>query len=288
MGIAYVPQATRGEIFEVFQLAAKRKQTVYVHMRNSGPLEPGAIGSLQEVLADTVASGASLHIVHITSTCIRDAAACIGMIAGARQHGLNVTTEAYPYTAGMTDISSAVYAEGWQQRMGGIGYRDLQWALTGERLTEESFARYRKTGGFVASHSIPEEVVRTALSSPLVMIASDGIMEEGKGHPRAAGTYARVLGHYVREEHTLGLMEALRRMTAMPADRLGLRAKGRLSVGADADIAVFDPARVIDRSTFDKPGQYSEGIPYVLVNGTMVVEAGQIRDSVLPGRGVRR
>jgi len=288
MGIAYVPLATRGEIFEVFQLAARRRQTVYVHMRNSGPVEPGAIGSLQEVLADTVGSGASLHIVHITSTCIRDAAACLAMIAGARQHGLDVTTEAYPYTAGMTDISSAVYSEGWQQRMGGIGYGDLQWAQTGERLTAESFARYRKTGGFVASHAIPEEVVKTALASPLVMVASDGIMEEGKGHPRAAGTYARVLGHYVREEHTLTLMEALRRMTVMPADRLGLRSKGRLSVGADADIAVFDPARVIDKATFDKPAQYSEGIPYVLVNGVLVVEAGQIRDSALPGRGVRR
>jgi N-acyl-D-aspartate/D-glutamate deacylase len=140
----------------------------------------------------------------------------------------------------------------------------------------------------VAVHSIPEDVIGLALANPLVMVASDGIMQEGKGHPRAAGTYARVLGHYVREQHTLGLMDALRRMTVMPADRLGIRAKGRIAVGADADLTAFDPARVIDRATFEKPAQYSEGIQYVMVNGTLVVDKGELAPSVAPGRGVRR
>ena len=139
----------------------------------------------------------------------------------------------------------------------------------------------------VAVHSIPEDIVRLALANPLVMVASDGIMEEGKGHPRAAGAYARVLGRYVREQHALSLMNALRRMTAMPADRLGIRTKGRIAIGADADLAVFDPARVIDRATFEKPAQYSEGIQYVLVNGTLVVDRGQLVPSIAPGRGVR-
>ena len=175
-----------------------------------------------------------------------------------------------------------------EKRTGGATYKDLQWALTGERLTAETFARYRKQGGMVAIHSIPEEVVLTAMSNPLVMIASDGIMEEGKGHPRAAGTYARVLGHYVREQHAMSLMDALRKMTVMPADRLAIKTKGRLAVGADADIAVFDAARVIDRATFEKPAQYSEGIPYVLVNGVLVVKDGELNEATLPGRGVRR
>ena len=287
MGIAYVPEATRAEIFEVFQLAARRKKTLFVHMRNSGPVEPGAIDSLQEVLANAAASGASLHIVHITSTCLRETSLCLEMIAGARRQGVDVTTEAYPYTAGMTDIASPIFAEGWQQRMGGITYRDLQWALTGERLTAGSFERYRKAGGMVAIHSIPEDVVRAAMSDPAVLVASDGILQEGKGHPRAAGTSARVLGRYVREEHAMSLMDALRRMTVMPADRLGLHSKGRLAVGADADITVFDPERVTDKATFDQPAQYSEGIPYVLVNGVLVVNAGKIDESVLPGRGLR-
>jgi len=210
------------------------------------------------------------------------------MIAGAKERGLDVTTEAYPYTAGMTDISSPIFADGWQQRTGGITFGDLQWALTGERLTAESFTRFRKTGGMVAIHSIPEDVVRAAMANPSVMIASDGIIQEGKGHPRAAGTNARVLGRYVREQHVLTLMDALRRMTVMPADRLGFRSKGRLALGADADITVFDPEHVGDKATFDKPAQYSEGISYVLVNGTFVVKAGQLTESVLPGSGLRR
>src|SRR5579871_996659 len=288
MGIAYVTDASRAEIYDVFRFANEHKAVLYVHMRNSGPAEPGAIDSLQEVLADTAGSGASLHIVHITSTALRETDLSLEMIAGARRRGLDVTTEAYPYTAGMTDLSSAIFAEGWQARMGGVTYGDLQWALTGERLTAETFALYRKQGGMVAIHSIPEEVVRTAMSNPMVMIASDGILQEGKGHPRAAGTYARVLGRYVREQHTMSLMDALRKMTVMPADRLGLKSKGRLAVGADADITVFDPAKVIDRATFDRPAQYSEGIPYVLVNGTLVVNNGEIVETALPGRGVRR
>ena len=288
MGIAYFPLETRSEVLDVFQLAAQRKTPVYVHMRNGGPVEPGAIDALQEVIADAAATGASVHVVHITSMGLRETAQLLIMIEGARKRGLDITTEAYPYTAGMTDLGSAIFDEGWQMRQGGIAYGDLQWASTGERLTPESFARYRKLGGMVAIHSIPEDIVRLALANSLVMVASDGIMEEGKGHPRAAGTYARVLGRYVREQHALSLMDALRRMTAMPADRLGIRTKGRIAIGADADLAVFDPARVTDRATFEKPAQYSEGIQYVLVNGTLVVDRGELVPSVAPGRGVRR
>ena len=288
MGIAYVPLATRAEILELFGLAAERKTAVYVHIRNGGPVEPGVIDALQEVIADAAATGASLHVVHITSMGLRETALCLQMIRGARRSGLDVTTEMYPYTAGMTDIGSAVFDEGWQAKEGGIGFGDLQWALTGERLTAETFARYRKQGGMVAIHAIPEEIVRLAVSDPLTMIASDGILDHGKGHPRAAGTYARVLGRYVREQHALTLMDAVRKMTVMPADRLGIRTKGRMAVGADADITVFDAARVIDRATFENPAQYSEGIEYVLVNGTLVVKGGELVEGVAPGLAVRR
>jgi N-acyl-D-aspartate/D-glutamate deacylase len=288
MGIAYLPLATRAEILELFGLAAQRKTAVYVHMRNGGPVEPGVIDALQEVIADAAVTGASLHVVHITSMGLRETSLCLQMIRGARARGLDVTTEMYPYTAGMTDIGSAIFDEGWQAKQGGIGFGDLQWALTGERLTADSFARFRRQGGMVAVHSIPEEVVRMAIADPLTMIASDGILENGKGHPRAAGTYARVLGRYVREEHALTLMDALRKMTAMPADRLGIQSKGRIAVGADADITVFDAARVVDRATFENPAQYSEGIPYVLVNGILVVKGGELVEGVQPGRPVRR
>ena len=288
MGIAYVPQASRAEIFDLFQLAAQRKTPIYVHMRNGGPVEPGVVDALQEVIADAAATGASLHVVHITSMGLRETQLCLRMIEGAHLRGIDVTTEMYPYTAGMTDLSSAVFDEGWQGRQGGITFGDLQWALTGERLTAGSFAHYRKLGGMVAIHSIPEDIVRLAVSDPTVMIASDGILDHGKGHPRAAGTYARVLGRYVREQHALTLMDAVRKMTVMPADRLGIPTKGRLAVGADADITVFDPERVSDRATFENPAQYSEGIPYVLVNGTFVVRKGELVEGAHPGRGIRR
>ena len=288
LGIAYVPKTSREEILELFTLAAARRAPIYVHMRNGGPVEPGAIDALQEMLADATATGAPLHIVHITSMGLRETPVLLRMIRGAQRRGLDVTTEAYPYTAGMTDISSAIFDEGWQARQGGTGFGDLQWAATGERLTAASFARYRKQGGMVAIHSIPEEMVRVAVADPMVMIASDGILESGKGHPRAAGTYARVLGRYVREQHALTLMDALRKMNLMPAERLGIQSKGRLQVGADADIAVFDPERVIDRATFDNPAQYSEGIPYVLVGGVLVVREGKLVDGVAPGRAIRK
>lgn len=288
MGVAYTPGATRDEIFQVFQLAAARRTTVYVHLRSSGPVEPGgAIDALQEVLADAAATGAGLHVVHITSTELRETPIALGMIHSAAQHGVDVTTEAYPYTAGMTDISSAIFSDGWQQRNGGISYKDLQWTQTGERLTEESFAKYRKQGGLVILHSIPEEMVRAAVSDPTVMVASDGALENGKGHPRTAGSYARVLGRYVREEHLLSLSDALAKMSLLPANLLRLSNKGRLQVGADADVTVFDPGRVTDRATFENPAQYSEGIPYVMVNGTWVVKNGEVQNGVFPGKALR-
>ena len=189
-------------------------------------------------------------------------------------------------------LQSAIFDSGWRERME-IDYKDLQWADTGERLTEETFEKYRKQGGMAVIHVIPEEAARTAVANPLVMIASDGVPITGpKVHPRGQGTFSRVLGHYVREEKALDLMTALRKMTLMPAQRLEKRApafkdKGRIRVGADADITVFDPERVIDKATYDEPLQYSEGIQFVLVNGTLVVKDGKLVDGVFPGRAAR-
>jgi N-acyl-D-aspartate/D-glutamate deacylase len=288
LGIAYIPHMSRDEVIELGKLAAAARAVIYVHMRNGGPIEPGVIDALREMISCAAATHASVHIVHITSMGLRETPQCLKMIEEARARGLDVTVEAYPYTAGMTDLGSAIFDEGWQGRQGGITYSDLQWAATGERLTAESFARYRKQGGYVAIHSIPENIVQLAMRHPLVMIASDGILNEGKGHPRAAGTYARVLGRYVREQHALSLMDAVRKMTVMPANRLGMPNKGRLAIGADADVTVFDPARVIDRATFENPAQYSDGIPYVIVGGTPVVERSEIVKDAFPGRAVRR
>jgi dihydroorotase len=292
-GIAYVTGTRREEIMNIFQLAADRGMTCFTHVRSHGAVEPGsALESMQEVVANAAATGASLHIVHVTSTGLIQTPDCLRLIDGAQRRGLDVTTEAYPYTAAMTGIETAIFDEGWQQKMG-IGYGDLQWVATGERLTPESFARYRRQGGLVVIHSIPEQIARLAVSHPRIMIASDGVINDGKGHPRGAGSYARVLGRYVRDEKAIGLMEALRKMSLMPAQRLEksvpmMRTKGRIRVGADADLIVFDPARVIDRATFEKPGQYSEGITQVIVNGKLVVRDEKLVEGVKPGIAIRR
>jgi len=230
--------------------------------------------------------------VHITSMGLRDTPELIAIVEGAHRNGLDVTTECYPYTAGSTALQSAIFDSGWQESMA-ITYKDLQWAETGERLTTETFEKYRKQGGIVVVHSIPEEAARIAVSDPQIMIASDGMMITGsKVHPRGQATFSRVLGHYVREEKALDLMTALKKMTLMPAQRLekrapGFQAKGRIRVGADADIAIFDPDRVIDKATYEEPLQYSEGIQFVLVNGVVVVKDGRLVDGVFPGRAAR-
>jgi N-acyl-D-aspartate/D-glutamate deacylase len=292
-GINYVPTTTRAEVFDLFKLAADRGVANYVHVRHGGAAEPGSgVGAVQEVLADAAGTGASLHIVHITSICLRQTAICMGMIEGAAKRGVDVTTEAYPYTATQTRLESAIYNDGWQESLG-ITFKDLQWVATGERLTAETFARYRKEGGSVIGHAIPEEMSRLAVANPRVIVASDGLIENRQGHPRGAGTFARVLGYYVRQQQALSLMDALRKMTLLPAQRLekvvpAMRAKGRVKVGADADLAIFDPATVIDRATFEQPALYSEGIRHVLVAGVFVVRDEKIVEGVEPGKAVRR
>jgi dihydroorotase len=293
MGPAYTPGAGREELLRVFELAARRKALAFIHMRSAGEVEPGgSIDALQEVLANVAATGASVHIVHITSMGLRQTPRLLAMIAGARARGLDVTTEVYPYTAASTYLQSPLFDAGWQERFA-IGFADIQWAATGERLTEASFGRYRERGGLVVIHMIPEASVRTALAHPQVMVGSDGVpLTNGGGHPRGVGTYARVLGHYVRNEKVLDLMTALRKISLMVAQRLepfvpAMRNKGRLKVGVDADVTVFDAARVIDRATYEKPAQFSEGIRHVIVGGTFVVRDEQLVPGVAPGRAIR-
>lgn len=293
MGINYTPGATHQEIVEMFRVAARHGASVHVHLRYGSIKEPNTgLAALEEVLAAAASTGAPLHVVHVTSMGMKFTPDLIAMVQGAQTHGLDVTTECYPYTAGSTALESAVFDPGWQENMG-ITYKDLQWAATGERLTAETFEKYRKQGGIVVIHSIPEEAARTAVANPIVMIASDGMPLTGaKVHPRGQGTFSRVLGHYVREEKALDLMTALRKMTLMPAQRLEKHApafhdKGRIRIGADADITVFDPDRIIDKATFDDPLQASAGIQFVLVHGVAVLKDGQLVDGVFPGKAAR-
>ena len=131
------------------------------------------------------------------------------------------------------------------------------------------------------------EGIRRFLRHPGAMIATDGVLIAAKPAPRTYGTYPRVLGQFVREEHLLGLEEAVRRMTGAPAARLGLRDRGRLAHGLAADLVLFDPLTVRTPATYDEPRQYPEGIPFVIVNGQLVVDGGK-HTGATPGRAIRR
>ncbi len=285
-GINYTPAATPAEIERLFRVAAERKVPAFVHTRAFG------IGPIREIIATARTTGAALHIVHIGSSSIGDLPEALAVIDSAKAAGLDLTTEVYPYTAASTAIESAIFNPGWQDNFK-ISYGDVVWALTGERLTRESFDRYRKQGGWVIIHMMKAENVERAIAHPGVMIASDGVpFVNGTGHPRGAGTFARVLGFYSRERRVLPLMEALAKMTLLPARRLeahvpAMRNKGRIAVGADADITVFDPATVLDRATFEQPTRTSAGIPFVLVAGTFVVRDGKLVADAVPGRPIR-
>jgi N-acyl-D-aspartate/D-glutamate deacylase len=211
----------------------------------------------------------------------------LGVIDEARRRGADVTTEMYPYIAGQTRIESALF-DNWESYPD-ERFQTYLWPATGERLTRETFAKYRKAGGSIIMFSNTEEVVRGAAAHPLTMIASDG--GQAPTHPRTAGTYSRILGPYVRD-NVLSLTDALRKMTIMPAQRLerrvpAMQRKGRVQVGADADLTIFDPQRITDRSTFTEAAQPSTGIAHVLVNGVAVVRDGRLVDGVAPGRAVR-
>jgi N-acyl-D-aspartate/D-glutamate deacylase len=289
MGIQYVPGATRLEVIDMFRLAAERGVPVYTHMRSTGRGEPGSsIESVSEVIGAAAITGASLHIVHINSSCLHDSLECLSMVEGARARGLDVTTEAYPYIAGMTAINSALFNPGWQEKLG-ISYGDLVLPDTGEHLTKARFDELHASTKtqWILIFANTQEVVDQVIPHPLVMIASDG----AEGHPRNAGTYSRVLAQYVRDKRTITLMDAIRKMSLMPAQMLErstptARCKGRLREGADADIVVFDPATISDRSTFQKPMEPSVGVRYEVVGGTVLIDDGEIVENVFPGRAL--
>ena len=290
IGLEYTPGATREEIIRMFHLAAVGGVPVFTHVRGGNRVEPNSgIQSVEEVIGAAAITGAALHIVHINSMCTRQSSTCLDMVAGARARGLDVTTEAYPYTAAMTFINSAVFNPGWQEAQG-ISYADLGLPDGGERLTRERFDALRAAPKpqLVLMYINSEAVVDEVLANPLVMIASDG----GPGHPRNAGSFARVLSRQVRQLGRISLMDALRQMTLMPAQRLekatpAARTKGRLQEGADADVVVFDPATVADHATYAAPRQASTGMRYVIVGGTLLIEEGKLVGGVYPGEALR-
>ena len=272
----------------MFKVAAAYDASGHVHMRTT----PDDFSNIEEVLEASKKSGAPLHVVHLNSSGGERAGRYLEIIAQAQKDGIDVTTECYPYNRGSTLIQSHPF-DNWET-FTDDRFQNFIWVETGETLTRASFARYRQKGGTIISPpSYSMETVKMLIASPLTMIASDGMwLVNGRAHPRSFGTFSRVLGHYVREEKALSLTDALAKMTIRPAKRLERRVpmmqnKGRIRVGADADIVVFNPDTIIDRGTYENPVQAPDGIKYVLVNGAVALDDGKLVDGVRAGTAVR-
>lgn len=285
------PAASGWETLEVFRAAKRADAVVWAASRGVIWDVDDMPRFLAELIGAAAATGAALNVVHVQASGPHTPR-LLKIIDEARARDLDVTADVFPYSANMSLIKF-LGADDWRV-WPDEAFHDLEWLETGERLTRESYGRYREKDGFVIVHNDHiEPMVTEAVASPSTMIFSAAFVDErGHGHPRSSGTHARVLGHYVREKAVLSLREAVRKMTLMPAQRFerrvaAMKNKGRIREGADADIVVFDAGHVIDRATFQEPTRPSEGVRYVLINGVLIVRDGVVQDGVFAGRPVR-
>lgn len=291
----YAPGTSREEILRIAAKAAYQNGVLFFHARHSDNEAPGTNAeAIAEVLDVARTTGLGVHVSHITSTGgTFTMGRTLDTLNRARSEGVDVTACIYPYDFWATRLGSFRFAGDWRSRFG-LDYEDLQIGGTETRLTAETFPAAQAENKLVAAlGSIPSDEVDMAMRTPWIMVASDAIAEpDANNHPRAAGTFARTLGVYVRERKVLSLLDAMAKMTILPARRVqgmlpAMARKGRMQIGADADITVFDPETIIDRATVAAPATASTGISNVFVNGVAVLEAGSLRQDRLPGEALR-
>jgi cytosine/adenosine deaminase-related metal-dependent hydrolase len=314
--VGYAPGTDPAEYLAVAALAARHGVPTYTHARDLVEMDPHVpVDGAEEIVRAAGETGAHMHYCHLNSTSGPHVDRVLALVERVRREGATVSTEAYPYGAGMTGIGAAFLAPELLHRRGltpsSIGHLAL-----GRRIADaDELRRVREEdpGALAFVHQTDESdsaafgVVQRALAFPDAAVASDAIAPLWPGprdplrwplppqvatHPRTAGTYSRTLRLLVRELGLLTLPEAVRRCTLVPARIVqevapAMRRKGRLQPGSDADVTVFDPATVTDRSTYTNTTRPSAGIRHVLVSGRFVVRDGALDTGALPGRPVR-
>ena len=270
------------EVLEYAKLAKKYERPLFLHLRYSSREQE--LEGVHEAIQLARESGAHLHIDHLHSTGgTFHMQSALDRIRAANAQGLRVTTCVYPYSYWATYLYNRRFDRGWQQRYG-ISYWDLRVVGSSERLTAESFARYRKSSKLVA---VPEGVmpleqtVDLALSEPFCMIGSDGGIQfesRANSHPRGAACFATAVRHAM--DIKLPLETIIEKMSALPASIIqpALKDRGVIKDGAIADLTVFDPKAIRGNATVENPNQFSSGIELVLVNGKIALRNGKSAD----------
>lgn len=313
--LGYSPLSGRDEYFRTAKLAERLGVPAFTHSRQMSNIEPGSsLDGALEILAAAAGTGAAMHVCHINSTSLRRIDEISEAIAWSNAQGNRVTTEAYPYARSSTGIGAAFFEPSQLDRMG-ITTESIQYLPTGERIADiERLVHLRATdpGGLCIIDYLdaddPDDLAKLlrGLTLPGGAIASDAMplvkaghhlhdewpLPDGAvAHPRSVGCFARTFGWLVRELGVFSLNEAIRRCSYTPATIIqdaapAMRKKGRVQVGADADLTIFDAATVSDLATFEEV-RASTGFHHVLVGGTFVVRDGVLIESAKPGRGIR-
>lgn len=278
------------ELRMIFEVAGQRNAPIWVHLRRGIQGDPAG---LEEAIALSKEFSVPVHICHINANAMGQIKDWLNRIELANKNGGDISIEMFPYTAGSAPIISDVFGRDWQNIFG-ITYEDVQWTKTGEYLNKESFDNYRKNDptGIVIHNYGKEEWLQIALQSPATIIASDAMplfRLSTKVVPNGIGTFSRILAKYVRDLKLISLPDAIAKMTYLPAKRLEKTAplfakKGRIEVGADADIVLFNPELIQDHSTYESPFNSSTGMDYVIVDGKIVINNGVLEKEVYPGK----
>ena len=287
-GLRYVPGADKEEFFRAAECCRESQKLIASHVRDDAD---AIFEAIDEFCAAGVEYQVPVQISHIGSMGgFGQMADVLRQIDGYKLNGLDIAMDCYPYFAFSTRLGTPTYDPGWLERYH-CDYNVLEFCegkYKGQRANAETFAETRQDFPecITVCHVMKEEDIRLAFRHPGVMLGSDGLMNNGQGHPRAAGSFPRFLAEFVKKG-TLSLYDAVEKMTAQPAARLGFANKGRLNVGADADITIFDLDAVADKATFAQPALAPEGIEYVLIGGEIALEQGKIVKADC-GRSIRR